>query len=113
MSLGSALVTSRIAWLQSVRDHLVTIWGCHPPRLALAAGGTGHGVKRLTMSTTSLAGDNVSVVEWDSSGGSPCSPTSQIVLTFRYLGDAVDNGAGDTTGDDLQAHDEPFAFVVP
>jgi len=58
--------------------------------------------------------DDVSVVEWDSSGDS-CSSGTLEVDTFVYRGDGTDDddGGGNTIGDNLEENYEAFVFVVP
>ena len=58
--------------------------------------------------------DNASVVGWDAFGiGCPSGTFS--VQTYLYNGDSTDDndGSGTSTGDDLFARNESFAFAVP
>jgi hypothetical protein len=63
--------------------------------------------------TTSAVSDDVSVVEWDSTGAD-CSGDLEV-RTFSYRGDHNDNndGTGTLAGDDLVQSDEAFSYVVP
>jgi hypothetical protein len=60
-------------------------------------------------SATDASFDRVTVVQWNSAG-SGCPAGRLEVRTFIYFGDSTDNNVG---GDNLEAEDEAFAFVVP
>ncbi len=68
----------------------------------------------FTGDLTSTSAENLSVVEWRSGGGL-CPAGRLEVWTFVYDGDATDDddGGGNSTGDNLDVDNEPFAFVVP
>jgi hypothetical protein len=68
----------------------------------------------FSLDSTSISGEDASVVEWSASTGS-CPAGTLAVLTFAYLGDSIDDddGGGNSTGDNLVASDESFAFVIP
>jgi hypothetical protein len=84
------------------------IGSINPDSAVLVAGPDFNG------SATDTGAENLAVVEWRSST-SFCPAGRLEVWTFVYDGDATDDddGGGNSTGDNLDVDNQPFAFLVP